>query len=55
MTWEIFTVGLMSGPRNLDNYGTPVILAHRDGEKSNNVESLKIIPLPTFAVWKGKA
>jgi hypothetical protein len=45
----------MSGLRNLDNYETPVILAHKHGEKSNNVESLKIIPLPTFAIWKGKA
>jgi hypothetical protein len=45
----------MSDLRNLDSYGTPVILSHKDGEKNNNVESLKIIPLPTFAVGKGKA
>jgi len=33
----------------------PVILAHKDREKNKNVERLKIIPLPTFAVGKGKA
>jgi hypothetical protein len=55
MTWEIFTVGEMSGLRNLDNYGTPMILAQKDGEKNNKVEGLKIIPLPTFAIEKGKA
>jgi hypothetical protein len=45
----------MSGLRNLDKYGTPVLLAHKDGEKNNNVESLKIIALPTFVVGKNKA
>jgi hypothetical protein len=45
----------MSGLRNLDKYGTPVTLVHKDGKKNNNVESLKIIPLPTFAFGKGKA
>jgi hypothetical protein len=42
----------MRGLRNLDNYGTPVILAHKVVEKNNKVESLKIIPLPTFAFGK---
>jgi len=45
----------MSGLRNLDKYGTPVILADNDGEKNNNVESLKIIALPAFTVGKIKA
>jgi hypothetical protein len=45
----------MSRLRNLDNYGTPVILAHKDEEKNNDVESLNIIPLPTFAIGKGEA
>jgi len=44
----------MSGLRNLDKYGTSATLVHKDGKK-NNVESLKIIPLQTFAFGKGKA
>lgn len=48
-------MGEMSGLKYLDNYGTPVILVHKDREKNNNVESLKIIPLPNFEVEEGKA